>query len=217
MLGLLHRAPRTRKPLAPRLTSLFLERLEDRLSPSTVVGPPVPPPPGETVSLNVTYEQNKQVVLSGQLSNASGPVTNEGINFGGSVNGTATTDSQGNYSVTLTATSLGVVTAASADGLSNTAQYTLVGGSPMISNFNAQPLGGGLWEFSGSVSGAPTQGEVVNFGGINALQGQSVSVNADGSFDFYAIVNTGQGGTATAEAVDWWGDTSPVAMDVVNC
>jgi hypothetical protein len=217
MLGLLHRATRTRKPLASPMTSLFLERLEDRLSPSTGVGPPVPPAPSETVSLNVTYEQNKQVVLSGQLTNSSGPVAYEGINLSGSVSGSATTDSQGNYSVTLTATSLGVVSAASADGLSNIAQYTLVGGSPTISNFTADPLGGGLWEFSGSVSGAPTQGEVVNFGGINALQGQSVSVNADGSFDFYAIVNTGQGGWATAEAVDWWGDTSPIAGDAVTC
>lgn len=219
MLGLLHRAARTRKPVARRSTNLFLERLEDRLAPSTgepgPPPPPLPPPPGENLSLNVTYQQNRQVILSGQLTNAAGPVANEGINFSGAVNGSTTTNGQGGYSITLTATALGQVNAVSADGLSNTAQYTLVGGSPVVNNFDAMPEGGGLWEFSGTVTGAPTQGEVVNFGGIPALNGQSVSVNSDGSFSFYAIVNSG--GTATAEAVDWWGDTSPIATDYVNC
>ncbi len=177
--------------------------------------PPLPPPPAESLSLNVTYQQNRQVILSGQLTNAAGPVANEGINFSGAVSGTTTTNSQGGYSITLTAMQLGQVNAVSADGLSNTAQYTLIGGSPTISDFEAMPEGGGLWAFSGSVSGAPTQGEVVNFGGIPALNGQSVSVNSDGSFTFYAIVS--QGGMASATAVDWWGDTSPIAKDYVNC
>jgi hypothetical protein len=58
---------------------------------------------------------------------------------------------------------------------------------------------------------------VVNFGGIKALAGQSDTVNADGTFDFYAIVSTGQGGWAVAWAVDWWGDKSEVATAFVSC
>jgi hypothetical protein len=208
MLGLLTCAPRIRKPLR-RSTTLFVERLEDRLSPSSAAT--------EALSMNVTYDPNKQVTLTGTLMNGSGAIANQTINFGGVVNGTATTNSQGAYSVTLSVSALGQVTAASADGQSNTASATLAGGSPVVNNFDAMPEGSGLWCFTGSVTGAPAQGEVVNFGGIPALVGKSVNVNADGSFCYYAIVNSGQGGTATAQAVDWWGDTSPVAADLVNC
>jgi len=214
MFELLSRASRTRKPVASRFARLFLERLEDRLSPVSI-GPP--PPLGESITLNVTYLPNREATFSGQLTGPSGAVANQTINLSGVVNGTATTNSQGDYSVTLAVPQLGQENAMSADGLSNIAQYTLVGGSPVVSNFEALSLGNGLWEFSGTVSGAPTPGEVVNFGGIDPLMGQSETVNPDGTFDFYAIVNTGQGGWASAEAVDWWGDTSTIAVTLVNC
>ena len=211
MLALWNRAPRSRKPFTRRTANLFLERLEDRLSPSTV-GVPT-----ENVTLNVTYLQNKQVTLSGQLTNQSGSNANQTINLGGAVTGTATTNAVGAYSVTLKASQLGTVTAASADGQSNTAQFTLVSNTPTITNFEAEAEGSGLWYFFGTVANAPPQGEVINFGGIKPLLGQSVTVNPDGSFDFWAIVPSGQGGWATAQAVDWWGDTSQIAADVVNC
>jgi hypothetical protein len=215
MFGLLTRASRTRKPLARRTTTLCLQRLEDRLSPSGI-GIQPPPPPSETISLNVTYLQGRQATFSGQLTNSSGPVANQAINLTGVVSTTVTTDSQGNYSITQSVPQLGTEYAASSDGLSNTAQFTLVGGSPVISNFTAVAEGNGLWLLEGTVSGAPTQGEVVNFGGITPLQGQSTSVNSDGTFEFYAMIPSGEGGWATAEAVDWWGDTSEVEATYVG-
>ena len=221
MLALFTRSDRTRKTLERRSTTLFLERLEDRLSPSGM-GPPGGPggvgaPTPETVSLTVTYDPNKQVTLTGQLTGQSGPIANQTINLGGVVNGTATTNAQGGYSVTLPVSKLGQVTAASADGQSNIVQSTLVSGSPTINNFDAASEGSGLWYFSGTVTGAPTQGEVVTLAGIPALQNQQVNVNPDGTFGYFCIVNTGQGGWANAEATDWWGDTSPVEMDMVGC
>lgn len=213
MFGLWSRSPRTRKPVARRTPTLCLERLEDRLSPSgasAVSG-------GELLTMNVTYLQGKQATFSGQLTNGSGAVANQSINLTGVVAATVTTNATGNYSITLKIPQLGTEYAASSDGLSNIAQFTLVGGSPAIGNFTAKAEGGGLWLFTGSVSGAPTQGEVVSFGGINALQGKSTTVNADGSFSFCAIVKSGQGGWASAEAVDWWGDTSEPAAAFVGC
>jgi hypothetical protein len=134
------------------------------------------------------------------------------------VNATTTTDSNGIYTTkALNIQNLGAEYAASTDGLSNTASYTLVGGSPVVGNFNAISQGGGLWLFSGTVTGAPAQGEIVDFSGINALQGQSTAVNLSGRFTFFAMVKSGQGGWAGAEAVDWWGDTSPPATAFVNC
>ncbi len=203
MFGLLTRSSRSRKPLARRTTTLGLERLEDRLSPSSAGS--------ESIYLNVTYLPGKQATFSGQLTDKSVPVPNATINLTGVVKASATTDSQGNFRITLSIPQLGTENAASADGLSNTALATLQGGSPSISNFTAVAEGGGVWLFSGTVTGAPTQGEVVNFGGIIPLQGESIPVKSDGTFSFYATVPSGDGGWATAQAVDWWGDTSQIA------
>lgn len=210
MFGLLSRSPRTRKPRARRGTTLCLEKLEDRCCPSGGAAT-------ETLTMNVTYLQGKQATFSGQLTNQTGgPIANQTIDLTGVVTTTVNTNAQGNYSITLKIPKLGTEYAASADGQSNTAQFTLAGGNPVIKDFTAVAEGNGLWLFSGTVSGAPTQGEVVNFGGITPLEGESTTVNSDGSFDFYAIVPTGEGGVASAEAVDWWGDTSETAAAYVG-
>lgn len=214
MFGLFSRTPRTRKP-ARDTTTLCLEKLEDRLSPAGGGGGTGWAP--ETITLDVTYLQGQQAIFSGQLTNPSGSAAYQTINLTGVVNTTTTTDSQGDYSITMPVPQLGTEFAASADGQSNTAQFNLVGGTPVISGFSAVSEGNGLWLISGSVSGAPTQGEVVNFGGITPLQGQSTGVNDDGTFEFYAIIPSGEGGVASAQAVDWWGDTSDTAGTLVTC
>ena len=200
MFGLLTRSPRPRNTALRRSVRLTLERLEDRLSPSD--GFP------HALSMNVTYVPNKQVTLSGHLTSQNN--VGQMIQFGGVVNGTTTTDSQGNYSTTLHVSQLGQATAVEANGQSNTCTAALVSQIPNIT-FTATAEGNGVWLFSGTVTGAPTQGEVVNFGGITPLAGQSTTVNADGTFSFYCTVYSGQGGVATAQAVDWWGDTSEEA------
>lgn len=211
MFGLLTRSPRIRKPHTRRSTTLYLERLEDRLAPTTASST-------ESLTLNVTYLQDKRATFSGQLTDVSGsPVANQTINLTGVINATATTNSHGGFSITLAIPKLGGESASSADGRSNTPQVTLAGGNPVIDDFTAIAEGNGLWLFSGKVTGAPTQGEVVNFGGITPLQSQSTKVNSDGTFDFYAIVPSGEGGWASAEAVDWWGETSETAATFVNC
>jgi len=207
MLSLLARSRRAAAPVAPRLIRLHLEPLEDRLSPSGM----------EMLYMSVAYNPNKEVTLSGSLMTQTGPVANQAINFGGAVSGTTTTNSQGQYSVTLKATQLGQVTGVSADGLSNTAQLMLVGGAPVINNFTAICQGGGLWTFTGKVSGAPMQGEVIHFDGLNALVGKTCDVNPDGTFTLSTYISNGQGGVAIADAVDWWGDTSSDATTTVVC
>jgi hypothetical protein len=202
MLGLRNRSPRTPKS-APVSVRPYLESLEERLCPTIT----------NALYLSVTYAPNQQVILHGQLMGDHN--TGQTINLGGAVNGTAMTDGQGNYSVTLKASQLGQVTASEANGQSNPASATLTSQVPTISSFTATCEGGGVWMFRGSVTGAPTQGEVVNLGGIPALDDQSVNVNPDGSFIVYATVSSGNGGCATAEAVDWWGETSEVATTSV--
>jgi hypothetical protein len=158
--------------------------------------------------MNVTYQPNREVTLSGGLYSMGGAVANQTVNFGGVVNGTATTNAMGMYSVTLPVSQLGQVTAASADGLSNTMQATLVGGIPTINHFMAIPESNGYWMLCGQVTGAPTQGEVIQFQGIQAVTGLSCNVGADGTFAALALIPSGQGGDVMAGALDWWGDTS---------
>jgi hypothetical protein len=199
MFGLLTRSPRSRKLLVRRSTMLCLESLEDRLTPS---GSP------ETITLNVTHLSGSLATCSGNLQNQNGPVANQVINLTGAVQASTRTDSQGNYSVTLQAPQVGQEDTTSADGLSNVAQCNLQGGSLTINSFSATYLGNGYWLFSGTVSGANSQGAVVNFSGISALQGQSTTVNADGTFNFYSSVPPDQTGMVYAQVVDSSGDTS---------
>jgi hypothetical protein len=208
MFGLFTRTPRARKRPARHTTTLFLERLEDRLTPSGTT---------ETVTLNVIYRANQQAVFQGTLTDQSQPNPSHTVNLTGAVNTQVTCSQSGGFTITLPVSNLGTVYAASSDGHSNTAQYTLVGGSPVVDNFKAVSQGGGLWLFSGSVTGAPVQGEIVEFGGITPLIGQKTSLNAHGMFAFYAMVPSGEGGWADAVARDWWGDTSKAAIAFVNC
>ena len=220
MFGLLTRSPRKRKAVAPRTVTLGLERLEDRLAPSG--GPPgtmsisPKPIPQETLNLQFAYQPNKYVQFSGGVSNTPNP-GGQTIQFSGAVSGTATTAANGSFSATLKANDLGAVNVTSISQPCNTVTVTLVSGQPVISNFQAFNEGNGMWLFTGTVSGAPTQGEVVDFGGIAALEGKSVAVNADGSFSFCVVVQGGQGGMVWAEAVDWWGNTSNAAQAPVGC
>jgi hypothetical protein len=208
MFGLLTRTPRARKRPVRRTTTLFLERLEDRLTPSGTT---------ETVTLNVIYQPNQKAVFQGTLTDQSQPNPSHTVNLTGAVNTQVACSQSGGFTITLPVSQLGTVYAASSDGHSNTAQFTLVGGSPVVGNFKAVSQGGGMWLFSGSVTGAPVQGEVVNFGGITPLDGLSTSVRTDGTFALYAMVPSGEGGWASAQAVDWWGDKSQAVIAFVNC
>jgi hypothetical protein len=208
MFGLLTRSCRSRKALAPRTTTLCLERLEDRLSPSLAVS--------DSLGLGVTYPQANQATFSGQLTSPSGPVANATTTLSGVANATTTPNSQGNHSITLPVPQLGTVNAVSSDPNANEVPYFMVCGSPTISNFTAVAEGNGLWLFSGTVTGDSGQGGIVNFGGIAPLQGESTEVNSDGTFDFYAIIPTGEGGWASAQAVNCWGNTSQIAVTYVG-
>jgi len=208
MFGLFTRSSRPRKRPARRTTTLSLERLEDRLTPSGT---------GECITLSVVYQSDKIATFQGTLTNPCKPYPGQTVNLTGAVNTGAATNAQGVFSVTVQVSKLGTVYAGSADGKSNTAKCTLVGGSPVVGNFKAVSVGSGMWLFSGSVTGAPKQGEMVGCGGITPLQGQKCLVNSDGTFAFYAMVPCREGGWADAEAIDWWGDTSEVAIAFVNC
>jgi hypothetical protein len=165
--------------------------------------------------MNVQYLPNRQVTISGQVSNTS--QLSEQIQITGAVKGTVTSNAQGFYSITLPVTQLGKVMVSDADPQSNIPSAVLVGAAPQITSFHAVCEGGGVWLFEGTVTGAPTQGEVVKLGGISACQDVTCKVNADGTFDEYVQINPGNGGLVSAQAVDWSGNTSQTARCFVTC
>jgi hypothetical protein len=87
---------------------------------------------------------------------------------------------------------------------------------PVIESFVASEGQNGCWDFSGTVVADSTLGLVINFGGLPSLQGQVVQTQADGTFDFSIRLRAGERGLATAQATDWLGQRSNVAVDWVD-
>lgn len=207
MFRLLRRPSRRPSPPPRRPVRLSLEALEGRHSPSTIT---------LNMDLSVAYHANRSVTFSGQVTNTSSPggLT---VQISGAASGTTTTDAGGNYSVTLTATSLGAVQAKTTDGTSNVATATLTAGTPEIENFGYVKGDNNYFTFSGQVTGDVTQGMVVTFSGQStAMQGKTCTVGANGWFSITVQIAPSDLGTVSASATDWWGIPSDVVSVLVT-
>jgi hypothetical protein len=123
----------------------------------------------------------------------------------------------GQYSVTLTAVAPGTVTAAAADGSSNTPSFTLTDATVAITSFSASEGTNHLWTLSGTVdySGRSTMGLVVYFGGAPvSLANQMTAADGSGHFQLSLTLNgtSTDNGTASAQVVTPWGDYSASAL-----
>jgi hypothetical protein len=140
------------------------------------------------------------------------------VTFSGGYSGTTTTNSQGFFSIMVTANQLGPMMATTTDPAghaSNGAIYTLTSTAPVIQNFSVSELPNGWYEFTGQVTDESPQGLTVYFGGEPiSLEGHSVTVAADGTFSFAIQLNgtSSDDGVATAVTTDWWGLQSNVAV-----
>jgi hypothetical protein len=200
MFSLLRRPSRTKAPSAPRPARLFLEALEDRNSPSTI-------------TLNVAYAANRQVTYSGHVT---GGTPGQSVQISGAVSGSTTTNGNGDYSVTLTTDNLGQVSAQTTDGQSNTATATLSATTPMMQTFGYTKGFLDYYTFSGKVTGDVTAGMVITFGGIDALNGKTATVDSNGNFSITVEITESDPGMATAYATDWYGLGSQVAYVLVS-
>lgn len=70
-----------------------------------------------------------------------------------------------------------------------------------------------IWVFEGYVGDENPATCIVNFGGL--LDGESTTVDPDGHFAFYKILDNGEEGIVTAQAKDELGEVSEVAFDEV--
>jgi hypothetical protein len=177
-----------------------LEALEGRDCPSAL-------------TLNVTKLTLRNVTLSGQFSDPNpGGVT---INFTGVYTGSAGTAADGSYSVNVTATSLGTITAAASD-TGVTVQATITDTAPVINNFQAVRVVNNTFTISGTVSDPQVAGTVVTFSGLPDMNGHTITVRADGSFSFAVDLTPGEFGTLNAQATDAWGLASALARTYVS-
>jgi hypothetical protein len=157
-----------------------------------------------SLTLNLAYGPNRTVTLSGKVTDAqpNGLV----VTFAGVVTGSATADANGNFSVTLTPSALGQITATTTDvwGLNSAAaSVTVVNSAPTIT-LTATQLGN-IWTFSGHVSDEYAPGLTVKFGGPSDISGRTVTVGSDGNFSLTIMLSAKDTGFVTATVIDWWG------------
>jgi len=203
MFGLLRRSTRNTNPnKATRHARPRLEALEGRDVPSTL-------------TLSVSYGIGRNVTMSGTLSDTPNQSL-QAINLGGQVSSTTMTNAYGQYSVTLTASGLGTVTAKAADNTSNTASADLTDVTPVITDFFATEGTNHVWTFSGDLTygGRSTMGMLVYLGGAPiSLSNQTAMVDNSGHFTTNVTLNgtASDNGMATARVVTPWGDWSDFA------
>jgi hypothetical protein len=200
MLGFLTRSTRKKKARPRRDARPRLELLEARDAPATLaLGP-------------VIYGDARSVIISGHISDTTTP-DGQTVLLSGAATGQAQTDASGDFSATLTADSLGVVSV-QAPG-SNVAQVTLTDAAPAITQYDASTQGGNWWELKGAVSytaGRSLVGLSMSFTGQPATfaAGKTCPVNADGTFDLVVQLNgtPSDDGMVSAVCTTAWGTAS---------
>jgi hypothetical protein len=164
--------------------------------------------------LSYTWGPNRTVTITGKVNDEQ--PSGRTVTLGGAVNGMATADANGNFSVTLTATALAQVSATVTDQWNQTsaaAATTLTYNAPVIQNFIGTHGAGNTWTFTGHVADAVASGIAISFGGLAA--GQSVVTDANGNFTLTITLASGASGDVIAEAHNMWNMASADATFTV--
>jgi hypothetical protein len=173
--------------------------------------------PAPLVIMAISNNDDNSVTLTGTLSDIdSAGVT---ITLTGVAVGSVVTDSNGNFTVITTATAQGAINATANDlwGKTSGAAFVIAGAAPVITEFDASQQVGTLWHFDGTVTAADYNNMVITFGGLNgALNGETTTVNADGTFSVSFLLPRGVRGTVTAIATDCFGQESNEAWVLVG-
>ncbi|MFO0879317.1 MAG: hypothetical protein U0840_18380 [Gemmataceae bacterium] len=194
-----------------------LETLEERVTPTgrLPVGPPLPP---MNLTLNVSYGVGRQVTLSGDLM-GSGDVANVAISITGSATGQTSTDADGEYSLTVEASNLGMVTATAGDGLAS-AWSEITDEPPVITDFEAIEGADRVWTFRGTLTYHRYFDSLqVFFGGQPvSIVNQSTSANNTGYFELVLVLNgqNSDNGQVWAQGQSAFGLLSDMAFDYVH-
>jgi hypothetical protein len=170
-----------------------------------------------TLTLAVAYGAQRTITLSGQVTDAqAGACT---VQFTGAATGSTTTNADGTYSLTVSASQLGTVQAVAQDPWAQSsaaAQVSVTSAAPSITNFQAIRGTLNCWTFQGQVTDESAAGLTVRFAGLPSLAGRTVTVESNGWFYLTVELQDGEEGTASAQTTDWWGLDSNVALADVS-
>jgi hypothetical protein len=167
--------------------------------------------PAPSLTLAISYGAQKTVTLSGQVTDLD--AGGRTVTFTGEVNGSIVSASDGTFSYTATPAGLGKITASTVDlwgQASNTPSVTVSNNAPVISGFTASQTGT-VWTFSGKVTDESPDYLRVSFTGPGAVNGQTATCCADGTFALTVQLPSGTCGMVTAQTTDWWGVASNIA------
>src|SRR6185312_15815485 len=74
---------------------------------------------------------------------------------------------------------------------------------PRIDNFNAESLGGGMYNFTGTVVDEMTIGMYVRFSGVPSMEGVTAQVGPGGMFSLTVSIRTDGSDNGTVSAVTY--------------
>lgn len=190
------------------------ENLESDPLTQSVAPPPENQAPYITI-MSVTYGASKQITVVGQVydENPSGLT----VTLSGTASGTTTADENGQYRVTLTASSLGTLNVQTVDALglqSNIATWMLTNQRPTISGFSYRSLGNNTYEFTGHVADDwSNAGLTVVFGSdIDVVDGKTAVTDSNGDFSLIVQIPAGEIGDVWVTVNDCWALTSDVVL-----
>jgi hypothetical protein len=174
-----------------------------------------------TIGLVRTYGPNGSVTLSGHVTDDA--PNNLTVNFSGAVTGSATTNANGDFTLTPSSWTTGTVSVRTTDvwgQVSSTATAALGNVAPTIDHFAAVHSAGNLWTFQGEVTDEYAPGLTVHLSGIPTLNGTvgytATTVGNNTCWFSYSVnLQPGESGTVTAETWDWFGLASNCPTDVV--
>jgi hypothetical protein len=167
------------------------------------------------LTMSFSYGSQRTITLEGMVydENPSGiPV----MISGAVPTQTVHADSQGRFTLTTVASSLGEVRGQATDFAghnSNIVTVALTNIAPQVFELRVTCEGGNTYVLTGRVSDESPAGLTVTLGGeVDAFRGRTVVVGADGSFSLTVeITDVNDRGEITAQTTDWWGLTSNVA------
>jgi len=170
---------------------------------------------GPTVSFTAVWGANRQVTITGTVTDESPAQTT--VVFSGAISATITPEADGSFSFTATADSLGSITAVVTDPFlqTGTDYATLTNTAPTISNFLGTISPGRFYTFTGHVDDEFAAGLTISFGGLPSLAGKTATVDEDGNFSLTIELPLGEDGEAQASVCDCWGTESELATHLV--
>jgi hypothetical protein len=172
-----------------------------------------------TVMYEIGQRGGHQVLIQGYVTD-DGPVGGLPVVFRGVVSGTAITNADGTFTITLTASSLGWMCANAQDddgAWSGDYWVELQNLKPEILGLRATQGTGGWWVLSGTVNDEwPSRLIVVLQSSIPDLNGRQVKCGSTGAFSTSFTLPPGfQSGIVIATVTDWWGATSDPVFTLI--